>query len=476
MAGSSVLKRLLWKEVRRSGLPVVALLVLPALLFTVSAQWAPGSTARTNFDTASCAVLTAVLVLWPASLGRRDKRGMGFAESHLAVTPWAEWASSFLVPLLVCALCGLWAGFWSLFPWPNTQPWPDALWFAALWGVAFALVFGGVYLLSAAISEWAGVAAGLVFTFATVMSLLGGRSDLARHAWFWPDAMRAGGEAAIGPVVGMLVFAGLSRKRSLRVRKLAALAIGAGIVLWVFRPLWGVPNVTLFDYHSESYAVLRSENGAQLLEPIYPGTERDARGTLRYLMIAGVRQSDVPLAGSSAWPVVYRYQDFRTQVTLSRKFPHQTQAIGFAGDRVVLVEKDLQHGRAVILLWSPRKPASALRRVTSIPFKRQASVLNGVSMSGCVDPAGRYLLLFTRPSNGTGTDVWVADLKSGRAEVVWPNRLMFLIGLGMQLGRVEWSNHRAVVPGVDWSGPFVVNADEFTAKLIAWPESGRRQQ
>ncbi len=88
-----------------------------------------------------------------------------------------------------------------------------------------------------------------------------------------------------------------------------------------------------------------------------------------------------------------------------------------------------------------------MREVAAIPYNPRAGfsvrtdLTYGDGFAAWIRPDGRWILMCTRPSNGSGVDLWLVDVQRGGAKIVYPNCTWF------GDNTVVWMKDRAIVSG-----------------------------
>jgi hypothetical protein len=123
-----------------------------------------------------------------------------------------------------------------------------------------------------------------------------------------------------------------------------------------------------------------------------------------------------------------------------------------------------------IRVWSLRD--NSIREVAAIPYNPRAAFSLGTDLTyrggfvAWVRPDGRWMLMRTRPSNGSGVDLWLVDLQHGGAKIVYPNYTAF------GDNTIIWTKDRAIVSGSP--PPIVVDLAAGTARCTRYRWEAKR--
>lgn len=420
----------LWREMR-TALPVLA--AVPAVGFTLAA-YIPETSAGWQIVRLLVAYPTGYLVpalagILAAALARDDWDADAYAPSHLPLKTADLLAASFALPLAVAAALGLWTGWWSLLgkaidPQGSGAPLfgGEALAYCCMWAVLTVACFATGYVGSAAATRQAGaifpaMAAniGPTVLFNSRDALAAGRQEMPNTAVAWALVLGF----AIAPIVA--TFAWTLTRRKLRVWRQYA-TLGAGLLTLALFSAPALLATWSRSFPGSGFPYFESDDGALIVQ--MTGQFGGPKGSGTYC----------------------RFADRRSGASDETLFPLFVQPLGFAGrSRAILAVRSPGEPRLSIRQWSLSD--GSVREVVQIPYNARAAVgleTDNTYKGGFLawtSPDGRWMLLRTRPSNGSGVDLWLVDIGRGEAKIVYANFETW------GKSHVSWLGDRAILSG-----------------------------
>ena len=443
MQACKIRTRLLWKEWRQSRCVSIALVAVPPLAFLSASQ----TQSWLKFLSLALAAFGAPLLtaVWAGGKANRAAPAAEFAQAHLPVRPLAGWYASFLVPLLVTALCGAWYGVcseafssWHYKNFPPTYSEVPVDWgyFAptepAVMGAVFlASCFAACYVVAMRTSLLPAVLVGVLLTLRIGWNFWGPSLASWESLWLFRSLLPiAGAMASFG-------FAVLGGKKSRRGVRIAVLCLAAGLVLLAVLRELATELDSIERLRSAEARVCAAEapDGSFLLET----SHRD--GLADHIM--------------------FELRDRRSGRTRERAFERNTCVIDVRERRYVYLAQQLRgQPRVKILVWDSVTHAAG--PLASLPAGRNA--LPGKAFwrcSGHASPKGDYLVLALPTASGSDqSDLWLVDLRSGRSALVLPDQLFAKERASWGEGQVILSGHRRAV---------VVDLEARRARFLAIP-------
>lgn len=393
--------RLLWKELRESWLFVlIAAIAPPAMLWFSGANPFPTSKAASDvINYAGVLCSSVVVMVWAIRKGSRRREEGKSPLAHLPANRFFEQAVSVLLPLVISALIGAWAGNhvpiqYYQNPALRIQAHDTAIDFGILYLIAG---FAGCYLLAAALSMWMGLLCGFVWSVVGLNWMT--RSDyLIANSYFAEGAGSLLVRTALASMACLWLYLMLRRK-SARIARIAPIGLLAAVVF--------VPIIygQFFDPHvSERYGdnLRSSDRSLELM------VSKD--NVLAWRDMRSDTYVELPSHGDVG---LIAFDDARCAYVVR-------QAKG--SDRAEIVRWD---GVTVVPLATIAVPEGAIRRSTG-----------WLNCRGSVSPDRQYLSCGIRSSLGQGTDLWIVDLRSGLGWIAFP--------ITYPPARATWLGRRAV--------------------------------
>ncbi len=176
MRTTQVLGRLLWKEMRESWIVVAIVALVPPAAFAFARTLGTDQQAVLQFIGATSS--PAAIMLWAALKGERLRSEGKLPLAHIPIHPILERTVSLGLPIVISALAGAWLSVacrrYDVYQVTRA----DALTTAGLFALFNAFAFAACCMLSAAVSTWTGIAAGLgwlIFGAVRLSDFVGGR-------------------------------------------------------------------------------------------------------------------------------------------------------------------------------------------------------------------------------------------------------------------------------------------------------------
>lgn len=455
--GTSGSGRLVWKLWRETRGALLVLAAVPMAGLTAAALL-PRSSPAAQFvafilEYVSAYMAPAIAGVIGATRGQQDWDDTHYGPSHLPVNAGDVVAASFALPLVAAAALGLWAGFWSLV-WASLMPHTidplhnsDAVRLCLLWAVLTSGCFALGYAASAVSNARAGIIAPAVAANIGPVVLLDAARSIAAGSDGLPDSPAAWAFVAaivLAPMAASIVWAA-SRRKLMIWRRWAALGAGALVLAACASPALLVAWTKASP--GAGFAAVDSEDGS---------------------LVVSMTGQFGGRAGSGTY---CQFQDRRSGATARALFPLFVQPLGFApGQRAVVATRKPGESRMAIRVWSLRD--NSIREVAAIPYNPRAAFSLGTDLTyrggfvAWVRPDGRWMLMRTRPSNGSGVDLWLVDLQHGGAKIVYPNYTAF------GDNTIIWTKDRAIVSGSP--PPIVVDLAAGTARCTRYRWEAKR--
>jgi len=370
--------RLLWKE-WREGWPILAIgVALPLLTLPMSnnPRWQA-------YEYSIMGLVGILLVLWAADRAHRIGMDRGPVRQVLPIPGPARWIFMYLVSLLIPALIGISVGV-MMGVWHHEVNFNNALIAAILYLLSTFLL---VTTLTPSLSMIPAVIAGIIWLFVGL--------DLVRWGGVTPLFMKVIGLA----LVASLLWEAFSRAQW----------------VWTGRAVVVVLLLTAF-MTPEALRNLQSHRDPS--QP--PSYTINGISTEDNLISIGFSSPE------SLWKSILSFNDRRDRFEHSREFPYFTRPLGFlTEDRVVLGHQVPREREIHLSVWDVHK--DEVREEGRLMAMKGLLAAAGSSE---LSPDGRYLLLVKpkkelEPNLGLfWGDLWVADLKQGRALPVMANVLL----------------------------------------------------
>ena len=463
MNAQSVLKRLLWKELRISGPPVLVLAVLPSLMFRLGYCFPPHGSAEKLCMLMGVVIMGAVLVLWSASKATNGQQESEFSQTHLPVHPFLEWLVTLGVPGIAAGLAYVVNEYAFLF---YKDVLGTLLWlpYSHLWFLLGTAVFVLVFYLASALGQWSGVLAGIVSSFCGIATLTtySGVERLSQNQQA-DDILNMTHlliKSGITLLIASLIFSVLTRRKPIRVRQawsLGAVACGLVIVVWPF-----VHDLSLSSPNQYSARVV-SANGQQVASASdYDSVDPDMLG---------------PQVSQSEDRVFLTFTDYsRTRPVSSSPARHgrfvealykvhsplrRAQPLCVSKGSVVYAEQAHSGWSIAIKVWRPESHEPD-RFVTRFRTHLGVDIMDG-GVRAWLSPSGRYLMVMTESNWSLNyKDIRVVDLKEGSARLAAYKQTIYQPA-------VTWKGDTALIGRVSW--PFAI--EMATAKASPINQSGR---
>jgi len=371
--------RLLWKE-WREGRPILAVgVALPLLTLPMSKR-----EGMTGFDYSVMGLVGILLVLWAADRARRIGMDRGQVRQALPIPAPARWIFMHLVPLLVPALIGVAVGVMMIAWHPESVAFKATLMAAIFYLLSTFLL---VTALTPSLSMIPAVIAGILWLFVGL--------DLVRWENVTPQFMKV----ILLSLVASLLWEAFSR---------------AGWV-WTGRAVVIVLLLTAFVTPDAVRSLLPHRDPSQP-----PSYSIDSISTEDHLI--SVEFSSPESLGRS----MLSYNDRRDNFEHGREFPYFTRPLGFIAEDRVLLGRQAPDKRDIHLsVWNAR--TDEVREEGGLMAMKGLLAAAGSSE---LSPDGHYLLL-VKPkkelypnSPQFWGNLWMADLKRGRAVPVMANVLL----------------------------------------------------
>lgn len=403
--------RLLWKELRESWLFVLIAFASPM-----------GSGTDQFIRYAGALVSTAVVMLWGIrkGSGRREEGKLPLA--HLPTSPLLEKAISILIPLAISVLIGVWVAKHLPIHLGGYEPRSPAIAAAMLrdaqatsirFGALYLpAAFAGCYLISAAVSTWAGLLAGFVWGVVGLawMSSLGYIIDRPALP-AWNNLLL---RIAAGAVLCLALFLHIRKKR-LRFAQVASIGL---LTVIGFAPL-AYDAFVAPDRHEPYDSTISSSDGSMVL------VVTDSQDT--------------------------SLTDKRTGLSVQRRFSGDLLPIGFdRARRAYMVWQRPDSSRADLVRWNGHET----KVVAVIPVSGgTVGGYGGYARVGSIRPDGNHAVFALHSTVGDGSDMWIVNLRTGDSWVAFANSYW-------SLDRVTWLEDKLMFP----DGRLISTIDLLTKK------------
>jgi hypothetical protein len=379
-----MLGRLLWKEAREGWLVVAIVALVPPAAFAVAKMLQPDQKAMLQFVGAICS--PAAIMLWAALKGERLRNEGKLPLAHLSVNPILERMVSLGLPILISALAGAWLAALcrkhGIYHVTST----DAFTVAGLFALYGVFAFAACCLLSAAVSTWTGIAAGLGW-------LVVGMFCLSNFPGGVPGFRRDMTGVSLASVVSLALFLGLSHKRR-------------------FRFAWAPPIALL------AIAVL----APVVCDQLKPSALRQASYGATVMSRDGAYAAGQPSFARGRSTIFYTNKRAGTQSL--KCFDGLATPVALDDRGGVFLLQSLDNRRLRVLEWDGKRDGRQTRQIADIPGSRTLLDRSGRYWApfGSVSPDRRYLLFTTGSLLGGGTDCWIVNLRLGQAWIAIPNQ------------------------------------------------------
>ena len=396
--------RLLWKEFREGWLVLLIAAIAPWAMFSV-ALITQDRDLQQAFEVAGGLCSPSAIMLWAASKGVRRKDEGKLPLAHLPANPIIERLISLVIPLALSALAGAWLGAVAASPSSTTA---EYMRFGALYMFA---AFAGCYLISAAISTWAGIAAGIVWAMVG-MSWIG---DVCDGGSLSQDMKSFVLRSAIGLAVCLVLFLLLAYKKRLRIAQVSSISLLIVVMLGplVYNYFKIIPQP---EAHRHSYPMLSNDRSLLMYYP--------ARAILPDKTTIGFTNNITGLSSTEvfdrvALPIVF---DNRGYGYIAQQIP--------------------KSGYVRIIAWNGKQK----REVARMPAEENAMDMSRFYYEREADsarPDGRYLMVKLRSYGGRGLDIWIVNLRTGDAWIAFPNVA------AVMSRRATWFGNKLALSGRD---------------------------
>lgn len=380
-----MVSRLLWKEFREDWLAAAIAFIAPWALFN-AAKIVPDSQKEVIRAIAWICVPIAV-ILWAASKGGggndEGKRPLAYLPANSII----ELVVSLVVPMAISAFAGAWLGLVCDVPGSRRA---DIVSFGMLY---MTIGFAGGYLISAAISAWAGIAAGIVWVMvgcSFVDELFMGR--LFSNPKMLPFMLRLD----IGFAVCLALFLLLVHKKRFLIARVSSLFLLALI-------LFGPPIYNYYKSSSGRVALnhnvesIHSADWSLLIYDPTGDTHYSGRRTLRFVNYI-TRQSSATVFDGEAHPIAFDKHGY-----------------GYVAQQIP------KSGFVRIIAWGSNQKKDVAR--VPAPENAMDDWLHYYESikAGSASPDGRYLMVTLRSYGGGGVDIWIVNLRTGDTWIAFPN-------------------------------------------------------
>lgn len=408
----STLGRLLWKEFREGWLVVLVSVVAPVFSLRILTSESIPDTQRSIVFVIGMMVTPVVVMLWAIRKGGQRRQEGKAPLVHLPVHCLIDWSVSILLPLAISVLIGFWVGGHLPSDGPHALK-PEI----HQTGVRLAMLyvpaaFVGCYVISAAISAWAGLLAGFAWTI----------FGLAWMPRFWQiNGSQSASQSltdflsrtALGAALCLALFLLLSHKKRVRVGRFASMILLAAII---FVPIIrDLINPTGSAYPQYWDAKAYSSDRSLLM--------RQQRPTVR-----GKVDTDIEMTNyASGWSSTRTFKGYACPIAFD------STGCGY------VAQQDPKSRWVRVFAWN----RSEIKEIARIPARAGAVRYRAATESwGSVSPDRRYMAFAIGSRMGLGVDMWVVNLRNGDSWIVLPNTY----GPDMH---VSWQTNRLVLPGRD---------------------------
>ncbi|MDO8586025.1 MAG: hypothetical protein Q7T82_03200 [Armatimonadota bacterium] len=456
MSAWQIWKRLLWKELREGWLPLLIIIVAPAVLFSAARAVYEYSPSRTMLNSVAAFGPPLIVAFWAASKSGGRGGAKAFAAAHLPSTPLADWLSAFAAPALVSGFTGALYGRWS----SQTAGGAFVPLCELLGAIYFASIFMLCRFLSRAFSMWPAVAAGAIWTF--------WNGSIFVAVAYAPEMVRS-------DFVG-LIKESIASMRNLALLVLAASAVGS-LAFGVFLSRQTLPRRRIVSLSSALIAALAV--GVPFAVTYYAfmaGRSPSGSSSAIYTLDGSIAITTGSAAKGRLPDVLAAFVDKRLGLNRTRSFSDTTRAIGLRDRRYVyLVSQKPDEDRIHILVWDAqtdriREAMSFYAGVGAMrgPVSDATYDLSGddkvahsrIDAVGAVSPDGKHALIYCDSPQGDGLDLWLASLRDKTGKLIIANT-------HFARGPVVWTSARAIVSG---EGPAMdIHLKTATAKPLPAP-------
>lgn len=387
--------RLLWKEFREGWLVLLISVIAPWAIFSV-ALTIHDPDLRQVFEVAGGLCSPSAIMLWAASKGGRSKDEGKLPLAHLPANPTIERLISLVIPLAVSALAGAWLGAVAA---GSASSKAEYMRFGALY---MSVAFAGCYLISAAISTWAGIAAGIVWA----MFGLAWIDNVCRGISLDPEMKSFVLRSALGLAVCLVLFLLLAHKKRLRIAQVSSISL---LIIVMFGP----PVYDIFQ---------------SIPHPVVARGFSQLFNSDRSLLIMTEERSPNKMA--------VHFVNNISGLSSTKVFDGEVRPIVFdARGYGYLAQHIPKSGQVHIIAWNGKQE----REVARMPAGENAWGA-WVFPIGSVSPDGSYFMINLGTFVGEGIDVWIANLRTGETWIAFPNRYDFT-------SRVSWLDNKLALSG-----------------------------
>ena len=391
--------RLLWNEFREGWLVLLIAAIAPWAMFSV-ALITQDRDLQQIFEVVGGLCSPSAIMLWAASKGGRRKDEGNLPLAHLPANPIIERLVSLVIPLALSALAGAWLGAVAASPSSTTE---EYIRFSALYMFA---AFAGCYLISAAISTWAGIAAGIVWAMVGITWI----GDVCDGRSLDQDMKSFVLRSAMGLAVCLVLFLLLAHKKRLRIAQVSSISLL--IVVMLGPPVYDYFQASPQPKMVNSFYTLPSNDRSLLMSDMHEGSPD--RMTIRFTNnITGL--SSTKAFDGEVRPIAF---DNRGYGYLAQHIP--------------------KSGQVRIIAWDGKQE----REVARMPAGENAMVSWIYPYIGSASPDGCYLMVQIGARGSKGIDVWIVNLRTGVTWIAFPNRYSFAM-------RVSWFDDKLALSGYD---------------------------
>lgn len=419
----STILRLCWKEFRQ-GWGLLACGVGVSLLAVPYVQMLRAQTETAWWVVMPFVVLVLLMaaVSINAALRARDSRERrSYAAAHFPLPPAWESAVGFKMHGLIALCIGL---AYALALTRGGDFTDDFFLLYLLAALYFVGNFAIAFVVSAAFSPWAGMAAGIAWTvgnYQTLGMLGSGISLVVDDTELLQLAI-----SLLAAAAGFLLLAGPARLAFARRRAAITLLLAAGAIGY---PIYRYAAGVLPDgYHTDKLPRLASADGALAVECPVRHAVTDPRFALTFA-------------------------DYRHGRSATRAFPRAVKPVGFRGDAAILASQLPGERQVTVLEWRLRDNGTT--PLCAFPARRgelarlvEAEQASHGAFFGTVSPDGRWGLV-SMPARyaqavDNRRDLWRIDFRQQTARLIGCN-----LPLEAGQGEANWTGNRAVIAGVN---------------------------
>lgn len=374
--------RLLWKEFREGWLVLLIAAIAPWALFSVAKNAHPREL-QTAFLIGGWFCSPAAIMLWAASKGSRSRDEGRLPLAHLPANPIIARIVSLVIPLAFSALAGVWLVVVCKPPVAFKEM---HMGFGALY---MAVAFAGCYFVSAALSVWAGVAAGVAWAVAEI----GWIQSIYRGTMIDISLKSFASRSIVGLAVCFVLFFLLAHRRLLRIAQVSSISL---LIVVVFGPM-------VYNYY-------RSAEQTEAVDRSYLVYSAD-----RSLLMSSGHRAESP------GKTTVQFTNNITGLSPTLVLGGEVRPIAF-GERGTLyvAQQTSKSGRVHVIAWDGNQK----REVARMPAREHAigsTTINYVEALGSASPDGRYLMVQIGTYGGKGIDTWIVNLRTGAAWIAAPN-------------------------------------------------------